>query len=160
MSIVGWNPREHTDHENQEWSSHRASEWGGLPLFLSQPLVPLLLIWFPWKALVLSLVVMNCAWGCSVRYRFINVTLAEFGSVFHFWKWMTCPIAALYLYYAAGDSHKAAIALLWPLLTIPLMYLSWPVDKGRLQTLFMRRFGYKDYEVGAFTSGRSFPPPF
>ena len=158
MSLIVWNPREHTDRENQDWSSLRASEWGGLPLFLSQPLVPLLLIWFPWKALVLSLVAINFTWGLTARYRFISIALADLGSVFHYWKWITCPVAATYLYYAVGDSHKALIALFWPLITMPLMFLSRPVDKGRLQQLFMGRFGYKDYEVGEFVNGRSYPP--
>lgn len=131
MRLVVWNPREHTDQENQEWSSQRASEWSGFPLFLSQPLVPLLLIWFPWKALVLSLIVINIVWGLIVRYRYVSIALADFGSVFHYWKWITCPVAAIYLYYVAEDTHKAVIALLWPLITMLVMFLSRPVDKGR-----------------------------
>jgi hypothetical protein len=153
--MFGWNPKEHTDEENLRWSWLRASEWGELPVFLSQPLVPVLLVYFPWKALVFSLVMINVVWGFTVRYRVISITIADFGSLFHLLKWIACPASAFYLYFSVGDSHKAVIALLWPLIIMPLMFLSPPVQIGRLQQMFMRQLGYKDYEVGDFGKGRS-----
>jgi len=39
-----WNPIEHVFEENTRWAHLRAIEWKALPAFITQPIVPLLLI--------------------------------------------------------------------------------------------------------------------
>jgi hypothetical protein len=52
----------------------RASEWLGLPLFLAQPIAPILLIFFPALFVILGVVLLSWAWS-FVRYRIAGVQL-------------------------------------------------------------------------------------
>ena len=53
---MGWNPGQHSDDDNLRWSWLRAVEWGRWPVFLSQPIGPVLLIWLPWQQVALLVI--------------------------------------------------------------------------------------------------------
>src|SRR6266404_1826922 len=61
--VLGWDPRIHSGEDNLRWSWLRAVEWGRWPIFLSQPLAPVLLIWWPWHIVVVTVFVANCLWA-------------------------------------------------------------------------------------------------
>ncbi len=70
---MSWNRFHHSDQANLTWAQLRAVEWGRWPIFLSQPLAPILLLFFDWKAVILVVVVANLLWAILVRYQFVNV---------------------------------------------------------------------------------------
>lgn len=136
-----WNAAQHPDEVNLRWSLLRAIEWGRWPIFLSQPVAPILLLFLNWKAVVSSVIVVNLLWAIFVRYRFVSVVAAYWGAVMVKVKWVVCPAAAVYLF-TRGDKIGAAISLFWPLL-IFIVGAVPTTQVGRIQNLFMARLGYE-----------------
>src|SRR5881398_1788101 len=109
-----WNPSEHSDEENLRWSWLRAAEWGRWPIFVSQIYAPILLLFLPWQAVVIAVVLSNIFWTIFVRYHHVSVGAASTSAVLTRLKWVICPITAIYLL-AAGNIGNSVFALLWPL---------------------------------------------
>ena len=107
-------PSQCTAAELQRWLHLRAIEWCAWPVFLSQPLVPLLLIVFPPFPVLLVVVAAEFLWR-FVRYAFVSPRLASVGAVFVIvLKWPCAIGAAIYLVV----QHRypiALLAILWPL---------------------------------------------
>jgi hypothetical protein len=137
-----WNPDEHSEEENARWCWLRAIEWGRWPLFLSQSVAPLLLLRLPVGTVVAVFVALNLLWA-GVRYRFVSVPMATAGALIALPKWLVCAGCALYLYYAAGDTDRALVALLWPL--IVLLIGVFPTTRaGVLEARFQAALGLTD----------------
>ena len=136
-----WDPTLHPDEVNLRWSLLRAIEWGRWPVFLSQPTVPILLLVLDWKAVVSSIIITNLLWASFVRYRFVSVAAAYWGTTLVRLKWLTCPIAAVYLF-MRGDQGLAALSLFWPVVVFVIGALP-TTQVGRIQNMFMARLGYE-----------------
>jgi hypothetical protein len=54
-----WNPSEHSDDENLRFCWLRAVEWGNWPTFISQPVVPIAILFWSWKIVVGAAVILN-----------------------------------------------------------------------------------------------------
>jgi hypothetical protein len=134
-----WNPLQHTDEDNLRWSWLRAVEWAHWPLFLSLPLVPLLLLVISPLALMVVLFVLDLAW-MPVRYRFVSAKLSGVAAVLALARWITGPLAAIFLF-RAGHWINAALALFWPLF-VPLLGVPG-ARVGRIQVQLMRQLGYE-----------------
>lgn len=142
--MMTWKADAHSDEENMRWCSLRAIEWGAWPVFVSQPIVPILLIMTQWKALILALAVINLLWAFTVRYAVVSPAAATVGVFFVRIKWITGPAAALYLY-GIGQTVPAALALFWPLVAMVLgPVTALGTEIGRIQTMFMRALGYQE----------------
>jgi hypothetical protein len=106
---------QYSEPELQRWLHLRAIEWCAWPVFLSQPLVPLLLIVFPPVPVLVSVVAAEFLWRL-VRYAFVSPRLASAGATFViFLKWPCAIGAAIYL----AIQHRylvALLAILWPLI--------------------------------------------
>jgi hypothetical protein len=136
-----WNPAHHSDQDNLTWSLLRAIEWGRWPIFLSQPVAPILLMFLNWESVVVGVVVANLAWALLVRYRFVSVPAAYLGAFFVKLKWLTCPTSGAYLL-AHGAATSAVLALLWPL--VPFVLGAVPTTQvGRIQGTFMKALDYE-----------------
>jgi hypothetical protein len=135
-----WIPTEHSDEENLRWCWLRAVEWGSWPVFISQPIAPLALLFFPWWAVILATIGANAIWTLFVRYKVVDPALAFFGAIVVRFKWITCPVAAYALWHR--DMRAVAMmALLWPLLI--LVMPGWPAQIGVIQEMFMGCLGYQ-----------------
>jgi hypothetical protein len=138
-------PEAHSDQDNLHWSLLRAIEWGRWPLFLSQAGAPVLLIWFPWTAVVSAAFLMNVLWALVARYRFVSVPAADFGALFVLAKWLTWPAATAYMFFV-GRRPECWVALAWPVLILALGIFT-PTRVGRIQTKFMRELGYEPSDI-------------
>ena len=136
-----WDPTLHPDEVNLRWSLLRAIEWGRWPIFLSQPAVPVLLLVFDWKAVVVGIIITNLLWASFVRYRFVSVAGAYWGATLVRLKWLMCPMAAVYLF-MRGELGLAALSLFWPALIFVIGALP-TTQVGRIQNMFMARLGYE-----------------
>jgi hypothetical protein len=105
---------QYSEPELQRWLHLRAIEWCAWPVFLSQPLVPLLLIVFPPLPVLLAVIAAEFLWR-FVRYAFVSPRLVGAGATFViFLKWPCAIGAAIYL----AVQHRYPVALLaivWPL---------------------------------------------
>jgi hypothetical protein len=106
---------QYSEPELQRWLHLRAIEWCAWPVFLSQPVLPLLIIIFPPVAVLVSIVAAEVLWR-FVRYSYVSPRLASAGATFViFLKWPCAIGAAIYLLV----QHRypvAAFAILWPLI--------------------------------------------
>jgi hypothetical protein len=139
-----WNASEHTDEENVRWCWLRATEWAVWPLFVAQPIVPVLLLFWSWPKVVLALSVSALLWKL-VRYRFVSAKLAYFGVLATLPKWPIGIAVAVYLV-AHAQYANAAVSACWPLLTLMLMPVLQlippiPTQVGILQGRFMQALG-------------------
>jgi hypothetical protein len=136
---MSWIPGEHSDQENLTWAWLRAVEWGRWPIFVSQPIAPLFLLFFPWPAVVVGTILLNLLWAGFVRYRFVNIKAAYYGAIVVRLKWLTCPVVAIYLY-SGGELVGAALPLLWPLLIFVIGVVP-TTQIGKIQSMFMAQLG-------------------
>ncbi|MFH1891229.1 MAG: hypothetical protein ABIK83_00935 [Candidatus Zixiibacteriota bacterium] len=131
----------YSETELQRWSALRAMEWGRFPLFVTQPIAPVLLLIAPWWLVVITIVALNLLWGL-VRYKFVSTHLANFGCVFVRLKWISCPGMAILFYLKYDDVFLTLLSSLWPFVTLVLMLVQFgPVNLGKLQRMFMKELG-------------------
>jgi hypothetical protein len=119
-------------HPPEEPARVRAGHWINWPLFLSQPLAPLVLYYFPTPEFIIPFVIavvgINILWIKYVSRLFVSPTLSRLSDLFVSTKWISCPAIALLLF-RAGHSFVGIFALLWPALLLPLLialHRFWP----------------------------------
>jgi hypothetical protein len=132
MNFATW-----TDDEIKRWLWLRAVEWASLPAFVSQPLAPVLLIFFPWYWVLGSVVLLGILW-CPMRYLFVNVTVATLTCLVVTWlKWPAAVGSAIYLF-LHHRTVPAVIALLWPLVG---GFVGIPGKVGVIELAFAKKIG-------------------
>jgi hypothetical protein len=102
----------YTESEIKQYLMARAIEWNTWPGFLSQPIVPLLLLFYKWWLILLVVLFVAFLWS-FIKYKYINVELAEFGIFFTKLKWITIPVSVIYLIFE-GRYGLAILAFIWP----------------------------------------------
>jgi hypothetical protein len=140
-----WKAQKHSDDENLRWSWLRALEWGTWPIFISQPIAPVAIVFFSWWTVVLATLIATVFWIVFVRDIIVVPALAFWGAVIVRLKWVTCPIAA-YILWQRGARGAAVVAFLWPLLILLMPLLLLPFGMARvsdIQKLFMQCLGYE-----------------
>lgn len=136
----GWDPSQHSDGENFCWCWLRSVEWGRWPIFLSQPIAPVLLIWWPWQGVIVSAFIANLIWARFIRYRGVSTAMASGGVLFVAARWITWPASSAYLFYH-HMLPEAWVAVGWPLLIFPIGAFPRP-EVGRIQSMFIERLGF------------------
>jgi TPR repeat protein len=121
----------------------RAIEWGIWPAFFSQPIVPVLLIFFEWWEVIGVFIIFTILWS-FVRYRYVNIAMARFGVFFVLLKWITVPVAVIYLL-IQQNYISAVVALLWPIFLAPYLGIFIGGTKiGKIQEMFKAQLGYSE----------------
>jgi hypothetical protein len=147
-----WNPIDHSDQENLRWSWLRAIEWGRWPIFLSQSIAPLILIWIAWYAVVIGLIAINILWAIFIKYRFVSVDIAFIGKIFVAFKWIIWPVSTIYLF-ITGRTPECWIAAFWPLLIVIIGAI--PTTKvGVIQGHLMKELGYEPTDINPLSGSR------
>jgi hypothetical protein len=151
-----WNPDQHSDEDNLRWAWRRAGEWRHWPLFLSQPIVPVLFYFYDWVLVTFFVLLVTFIWWLIVSPRFIWLGIADLGPALIKLKFVSAPIMA-YLIWQSGNRWSAVLALIWPFLGVwivswLLTVLEAPLSStrtakasqtGSLQKRFMSRLGYE-----------------
>jgi hypothetical protein len=65
----------YTSDEINRWLHLRAIEWVSFPAYLSQPIAPVLFVFYPWYFVVVTVFVLGLMWSL-IRYSFVNARLA------------------------------------------------------------------------------------
>ena len=87
----------------------RAVEWLAWPAFLSQPLLPILYVYYPVRQALMVTVLAGFVW-ILIRYNFMNLRLADLGCLWVRLKWITIPIGCLLL---LRQGRYAAVVILF-----------------------------------------------
>jgi hypothetical protein len=134
-----------TDDEIKRWLWLRAIEWGSFPAFLSQPLAPVLFIFYPWYFVVLAVFALGLLW-CLVRYSFVDPHVARAASLaVVFLKWPAAVGSSIYLF--IHDQPLAGlVALIWPFVAV---FCSLPCKVGVIELAFAKKVGFvsQDAEI-------------
>lgn len=133
-----------SDEELRRWLWLRAIEGTNWPAFLSQPIAPLLFLFFWWPYVVGSIVAVDILWA-FIRYDFVSPRLATVGCLTVAWlKWPAALGSGIYL--LGQHSYLAGVlALLWPLLA-GLIHVP-PGQVGRVELLFAKAIGYVEQDT-------------
>jgi hypothetical protein len=133
MSFEGY-----TDDEIKTWLWLRAIEWGSFPAFLSQPVAPVLFIFYPWYFVVLAVFVLGLMW-CLIRYWFVSARLARVACLaVPLLKWPAVIGSSIYLF-IRHQPVAALVALIWPFVAA---YCSLPAKIGVIELAFAKKIGF------------------
>ena len=133
----------YSDEEIRRWLWLRAVEWGAFPAYLSQPVAPILFIFYPWYFVVLWIFVLGVVW-CFVRYSFVSIHLA--GAVVLPVVWLKWPAAigsSIYLF-CHHQIGGGVVALIWPLVA---SFAGIPAKIGVIELTFAKKIGYAPHDA-------------
>ncbi len=161
-----WDPNQHSNDENVRWSWLRAVEWVWWPLFITQPIIPILLYSCRWRPVILGMLVAAFVWRSVIVPIWVSPRLAYLGPVFVLSKFISAPGSA-YLLWQRDERLLATIALFWPLLgpaaaqsllILPTALVELtPLGKmsyvGLVQTRFLLAVGFRPSEDAASEGG-------
>jgi hypothetical protein len=105
---------QYSEPELQRWLHLRAIEWCAWPVFLSQPLLPALLVAFSPVPLLIAVVAAEFLWR-FVRYSFVSPRLASAGATFFVTAKWPLAIGATICLVLQHRYSVAALAIVWPL---------------------------------------------
>lgn len=127
----------YSENEIRQYLMARAIEWNTWPGFLSQPIFPILLIFYKWWTVISFFILASLVWSL-VKYHFINVKMAEFGIVFAKLKWLSIPACAIY-FISARKYGLAILSVLWPIVAASL---GAGGKIGDIEITFARKLGF------------------
>jgi hypothetical protein len=113
----------------------RALEWLSWPAFLSQPVLPMLYLFWPWYSVLIGVAIVSIAWR-FVRNKFTSYRLASVGCLFVRLKWPTIFTLAIY-FLLHGKYFLSALTLVTPLVAMAMI----PLSTGTVGVLQMRFAG-------------------
>jgi hypothetical protein len=151
-----WNPAEHSHEENIRWAWLRAIEWREWPVFMSQPVAPVLLYFYSWPAVLGGVVAVGFFWRALVAPFWVAPSLARIGPYFVKLKFITAPAMA-YLLWQRGDTTGAVVAALFPfLITAVATFVIFfpPLAIGLLQARFLSAIGLQPSESDTLSNGK------
>ena len=138
MSLF-WKPEQHSNQENGIWANLRAMEWGSFPSFVSQPIAPILMLFFNPIVVVLVIIILNILWR-FVRYKTYNPYLSSLAVYFVKLKWISVVGMAI-LFYLNHNIPYALVSLFWVPISYVLMVSSMPVEVGRIEKNILKMMG-------------------
>ncbi len=142
MSLL-WSPSQHSFEVNAKWANLRAMEWIAFPAFVSQPLVPILLLKFRWYEIIIGLILAAFIWN-PIKWYCVNIPLASASAIFVvFMKWpLTIGMGSFFLY--KGMWLNAGMSFCWTLLVFAVMplYAVGSRGIGAFELRFMQKMGY------------------
>ena len=127
----------YSEPEIQRWLTLRALEWANFPAFVSRPMVPLLLVLYPWYYVLGGLLAAEIIWS-ALRYAFVSVVLARAAVFLALLAYPSAVICAGYLFWH-GRWGVGALTFLWPLLA---SVFQLPAKVGVLELALAKRIGY------------------
>ena len=140
---------QYTEPELQRWLHLRAIEWCAWPVFLSQPLVPALLVAFSPIPVLVAVVVADLLWR-FVRYSFVSPRLANSGATFVVTAKWPLAIGATICLVLQHRYGVAVLAIVWPLVasfaSVPATIIASLFDDHTLVVIveleLAKRIGY------------------
>jgi hypothetical protein len=152
---MSWKAEQHSDDENLRWTLLRAIEWKEWPLFVSLPIIPVLICFYPWFLVIGGITIITFVWWLIVAPRFTPSTIIDLSVYFVWLKFVTSPLMAYHIW-QSGRPWTAALALSWPFAGYAIVswLLMWPqallasterakaAQIGVIQQRLMGRLGY------------------
>jgi hypothetical protein len=100
----------------------RAAEWLAWPAFISQPILPILYLFWPWYYVIAWVAIATMMWR-SVRYKFLSYRLAAAGCLFVRLKWPVMLVVSIY-FALHREYWLSVLTLCSPLVSMALVVLA------------------------------------
>ena len=127
-----------TASQLDRWVWLRAAEWMNFPSFVSQPVVPVLLVFIPWLYVLAGVLLLDFIW-VLLRYRYIHLRLAVYAAQFViFTKWPAAIGSAAFLF-LHHSPIAGVLAIAWPVGLSGVVVV--PGKIGRIESLFAQEIG-------------------
>jgi len=112
------------------------------PAFVSQPILPVAIIFFEWWKVLAVILVAEVVWT-AIRYRYVNPTLSGGAVLIVKLKWIS--IAVSLIYFLSNASYSLALlALAWPLGIAGMVAIPGkPGATNRIAFMLAPKLGYK-----------------
>ena len=127
-----------TEDEIKRWLMLRALEWVAFPAYISQPLAPIMCIFFPWYWVIATVVVLGILWSL-IRYSYVNVTIANIAYTLVVWAKWPCAIGSAIYLFLHHQPVPGLVALFWPLLG---GLIGVPGKVGVIELAFAKKIGF------------------
>jgi len=141
LLMIFYNPNTATNAENLQWAWLRAVEWGNWPLFIAQPIAPILFRYYTWWHVILCILIISWAW-CLIRYKFISIILMDLAITFVHLKWPISIIIGI-LFLREHNYFYAAISSFYTIINLVMILFVPSVKIGVIQKNIMSAFGYE-----------------
>jgi hypothetical protein len=112
----------------------RSTEWANWPLFIFQPIVPVLFLLIPWWGIIIGILILSYTWTL-IRNRYHSLNLALLGAFFVRLKWPVSIIMAM-VFLLSGQYVRSVLSALWPVVTMFLMLFIPVTELGPIQERF------------------------
>lgn len=114
----------------------RALEWGAMPLFATQALVPPTFLFIRWWYVPIALVLATWLWH-PVKYAVASYRAATLFCLLNtaLVKWPVALGFAIY-FLVNGQYVVAVVSLLWPVIILVLIWLTPSTKLGVLEAIF------------------------
>lgn len=119
----------------------RAVEWKMLPAFVAQPVLPILLLLYPWKNVLIGLIAANVIWNLVFCTAIVSLPVAALAMLWSRLKWLTILIVGGYFIWR----HRwflAGLTIFTPIVTALLGALALRSPTGLIQEFFMLQLGH------------------
>ena len=119
----------------REWCRSCADYWSKWPIWLSDILAPILLIFIPALYVLTFFLLTNVIWAYLISYRWTSLWLASYGHyVVQKFRWYVVAICTVII--AFQRRYAAAfISLCWPLIHL-IVCLYTPIDTKQIVKAF------------------------
>ena len=136
-----YNPNNYTDEEKLRWCWLRGTEWGAFPLYISQIITPILMLFFKWWILLIGVVILTWLWAL-IRYKFVSLILASISGYVTILKWIVS--LGMGIYFLTQKQYINCLASsLYPFIVLLLMFIVPSTKIGVFQEMFMNKIGYE-----------------
>ncbi len=125
---------EFSGEEYAKWSSLRAMEWGIWPAFLSQAILPILILFISWWQVIIAVEILVIIWA-FIRYQYVDNRLAGLGVYVSMFKMITIPISVIILV-LRGSYLLAVLPIAWTFLAAFSALLVGGTKIGVLEKIF------------------------
>ena len=136
-----YDPDDYSFEDNRRFCMLRAMEWARLPLFISQPIAPLLLLFYDWWRIIAVIMLLSYLW-IIIRDKFISIPIAVFSMYFVKLKWPSSLIMFIY-FLIKGNIFLGLFSLFWPFISLLLIFLTGPAKLGHIERLFVEKTWHK-----------------
>jgi hypothetical protein len=150
--ILGWDPSQNTDQENERYSHLRAIEWSSYIVFICPLITPFLILWLGWVEAIILTVIAEYVWifvfADNPSFRVVSSLVLPVNVL----KWPISIILAVVYYFDRHNLILSTLLALFPILSWFLMFLEIPAMKikniqiGILEKKLLKQMGY-DIEV-------------
>jgi len=127
----------------REWCRNCADYWLNWPMWLSDILAPILLLFIPVLYVLTFFLLTNAIWAYLISYRWASLWLASYGhyvvQTFRWWVTISCAVIQI----LQGRYATALFTMCWLLIHIAVCMVMPSNNKEIVRAFYAQSIGYR-----------------